>query len=690
MHILGVRISGFKGVDVELPWASALVLFGKNDSGKTNILEALVSQLDMEQAIRHEPLRAGYFGREAVMFVFELDGLGQDGHPDREAFLSWFVTDNTELHWSPLTGDDGPEPFHWRTALDDLRAEYGFFPDAEERRREAPQLPQWAMQIAAGAAGLASADEAGRLRRFSASHYLLAWHGPPTVEGEEQYIFVMDLDALGHGWPSLDSLLDPLGLRVIRIEPRAGGDDALFERLEDLLESLVMYPPSGLEDESGSSAGHDDGYGNPWIVRRGGLSSLRPRMRKLCAAVAARVNDLAPPFVSEAYEVSIVPLPPDEWDMRHRWHVAVRLRSRSTGEQFDISVASSGISTWTGFALSEAIRAEEEALAARRPGSGGAKRPLPTTVYVFDEPETHLHPLAQEEAAAWVAERARSGAHVILASHAVPFLRMPMEDVEYLMVTRSSEWKTEVKRITGDLLGEVSASAERLGLPPAALIQVTRAWLVVEGEHDRLVLESFFGPQLRAAGIQIQALRGARQAKASFLNLGVLKSLGFPFFCLLDNTRAEAVRKGLIDAADMSGEEKITEQLIRLSADEGVQLTVLGLPFPDIICALPFEALRQVAVDHGGRPEDVGDWEGLFDAYRRRQDEARARGKKAPSLKAFVLDTLGVHNLGADGLVVEALRASQGRAPAGSPLAVLVKELVAAVGASTGPRVETT
>ncbi len=41
MRVVSLSLKEFKGLDVRLDWPSAIVLFGPNDSGKTNILEAI-------------------------------------------------------------------------------------------------------------------------------------------------------------------------------------------------------------------------------------------------------------------------------------------------------------------------------------------------------------------------------------------------------------------------------------------------------------------------------------------------------------------------------------------------------------------------------------------------------------------------------------------------------------------------
>jgi recombinational DNA repair ATPase RecF len=50
IHRIGIR--DYKGVDAELPVGSALVLFGPNDGGKTNVLEAIATMLGAQKAVR--------------------------------------------------------------------------------------------------------------------------------------------------------------------------------------------------------------------------------------------------------------------------------------------------------------------------------------------------------------------------------------------------------------------------------------------------------------------------------------------------------------------------------------------------------------------------------------------------------------------------------------------------------------
>ena len=106
------------------------------------------------------------------------------------------------------------------------------------------------------------------------------------------------------------------------------------------------------------------------------------------------------------------------------------------------------------------------------------------------------------------------GRDVLVATHALPFLNLPAQDVEYLRVFRDSEAGTQVAVITADPVGELGRRAREAGLTQAQLVQLTRKVLFVEGEHDKRVLDHLWGPDLRADRVEILPLRGKRNASA--------------------------------------------------------------------------------------------------------------------------------------------------------------------------------
>src|SRR5207247_1115634 len=77
---------------------------------------------------------------------------------------------------------------------------------------------------------------------------------------------------------------------------------------------------------------------------------------------------------------------------------------------FQSGAVGAGLQPWALFSLHEAFRvARGESIVA-------------PPVYVFDEPERHLHPLAQREAAEFLAQIVADGGNLVVATHAPAFL----------------------------------------------------------------------------------------------------------------------------------------------------------------------------------------------------------------------------------------------------------------------------
>lgn len=233
-----------------------------------------------------------------------------------------------------------------------------------------------------------------------------------------------------------------------------------------------------------------------------------------------------------------------------------------------------------------------------------------------------------------------TGAHIVLATHAAPFLQLSLQHVEYYKVLRDRSRRTQATRITGEIIEALSASAAELGVSAATLIQLTRGWLIVEGEHDRLIIDAFFREQLRAAWVQTLALRGAARAKASFLTLQALKPLGIPFFVLLDNVRAAQVRSGEIPTG-ASEEERIAADLVRVARDETISIAIYGLTYPDVLCMLPPDAVRRAATNLRASPTGFESWDELI-AVHEQERESTPAGRKPPNFKSSLLEAVGL------------------------------------------------
>lgn len=61
-----IRIDGVHGVNVEITLAPALILFGPNDAGKTNIVRLISSLLRGRKTQSRDPFRDRYIGDDSV------------------------------------------------------------------------------------------------------------------------------------------------------------------------------------------------------------------------------------------------------------------------------------------------------------------------------------------------------------------------------------------------------------------------------------------------------------------------------------------------------------------------------------------------------------------------------------------------------------------------------------------------
>ncbi len=82
----------------------------------------------------------------------------------------------------------------------------------------------------------------------------------------------------------------------------------------------------------------------------------------------------------------------------------------------------------------------------------------PRTLYVFDEPERHLHPTAQDSAAQWVQSPATDDVAVVVATHSLSFLNMG-SDTNYWLVQRDFDGETQVAHANDLLVSELDAQS---------------------------------------------------------------------------------------------------------------------------------------------------------------------------------------------------------------------------------------
>jgi predicted ATPase len=286
-----------------------------------------------------------------------------------------------------------------------------------------------------------------------------------------------------------------------------------------------------------------------------------------------------------------------------------------------------------------------------------------TTIRLFDEPEAHLHPSAQRVVAAALETLRRAGNNILIATHSPQFLDMPGWDLVHLQ--RTPEGTTLSPLQPADLDAR-KALAAQLGLTRGELLARVNYILVVEGEHDRLVLETLYGTQLDEAGIQLLRMHGTQNILATAELDFISHYLDAPVGVLTDYTRIDKVNSKA-PTADLNDEERALRYLRRACTTRKRTITMFGLKRPDITAYLNADAVRLQAPAFPG-------WAVVLQRF----EERHAR----PSFKPWLLDKFQV-DLVNGGQIAATLAAMKKRdLPAEGDLPSVVDDIirVAAVG----------
>jgi energy-coupling factor transporter ATP-binding protein EcfA2 len=176
---------------------------------------------------------------------------------------------------------------------------------------------------------------------------------------------------------------------------------------------------------------------------------------------------------------------------------------------------------------------------------------------VIDEPEAGLHRSAEADLARTLSSPSwNRGSVVVVATHSPEFLDLPNAHVLHVDNGAVKEL-SEVDR--DDLVS--------LGLRPGDLLTQIRIFLLVEGEHERIIFENLFSEELRRAGCKIIVARGGRNMKDVFESQMIFSFSDAKVLCLLDNIDAKAINSIWEESKKIAEQGKLNEagQYIRTS-----------------------------------------------------------------------------------------------------------------------------
>lgn len=252
------------------------------------------------------------------------------------------------------------------------------------------------------------------------------------------------------------------------------------------------------------------------------LDSVSSTMREIVADLEHQVNETLRSVLIDAPEalldVDPAPTPfiakPVAWRFG-RWRLSIDALSRAERQ-------------WAELAIRESVVFQLNALV-----FGSA--PRRAVLSVIDEPESALHRAAEAHMARALRNRGDSGMFLVIATHSPELLDAP------------EGWITEVKKHGGNwgrsriepLRAPEREDLARLGLLPSDLLRRHRVILLVEGQHEEVLLDAFLADRLRAARVKVVPLHGGRRLAGTVDSQVLFTHTDAHVVALLDNLRAE-------------------------------------------------------------------------------------------------------------------------------------------------------
>ncbi len=382
---------------------------------------------------------------------------------------------------------------------------------------------------------------------------------PPTIATDFRAAPVSWFLSPSRILPTLDSLIEPVLSPITVLSATDGMSDSANwpERATTLLHTAIGW--QRIQDEQ---------FGSHWPPLRdsyfyviGGQRHQHPSATTVLEAFSRVATEMLPSFAQHSYGSHFVTYADPVSKT-----IKVRIRAEVHGTEHDLEIneLAEGLRLWHLLAIRSALALDpmfrvlaeigllKEGLL---PFAYIEDRP---TLVVVDEPERHLHPAAQREAAKWLQDfAARTNTYVVAATHSPAMLSAG--GARYVHVERRRDDSVEAIEIDAIDLRRHFVTNSRLGFDQGELLTAIEQYIVVEGEHEEIVLTAWCGDVL--ARSLICPMRGTQQRGGVNLQLeALMKVARKPVAFLLD---FDPVVEGIRDLPDAFDLELIGEDRIR-------------------------------------------------------------------------------------------------------------------------------
>jgi AAA domain, putative AbiEii toxin, Type IV TA system len=418
---------------------------------------------------------------------------------------------------------------------------------------------------------------------------------------------------------------------------------------------------------------------------------VRHSILAVAAVIEQEANRVAPSFIQDQGLIGVEVLPMSVWGLEdHRVRVTFTGRD---GERRDVRVVGAGTARWAAAAVQLACRrlekgrrvvtdqagivvgdleATRELVQAARtePLSQSTVRLEPLNapgVYVVDEPEAHLHPLAIASIRAWLEGLARAAGTTVLAATHSPILLNTSSGHATRVLVLPRDGGTELHPVASTMDDRLAAAANELGITRGDLLLMTRLGVFVEGPHDVIILSEWFGDELRGSGIRVFPAHGADNfgeittTKPGLVGSEIIGALG--------------IRMAVISDKRPTRGERTTNRVVREGNQQGYSITAFDLSEEDILFYLDEQVCREFAPHFPG-------WQDARNAAHR----AERRNRDARKWKKWISESYGL-DLSRDGVrqIAAECRRENHIAPELRDMVQQLTALAATYPADTGP-----
>ena len=267
--------------------------------------------------------------------------------------------------------------------------------------------------------------------------------------------------------------------------------------------------------------------------------------------IVATANDVFKSLLLDAPELVCDLLPPEDWAVRGavRWSAI----DGPTGVRVSLDSLSKGEARWATLAVQTAVTVNSRYFSQREWES----------VVLLDEPEEALHVSAARHLVnglkQWATLMASS---VVVATHSPAFLND--QGMRLLHARRGDAGHTELVALPSP----IRESPAELGISRSDLLQLYRVIVAVEGEHDRVVLDTLLGDELADLRCLLIPMHGAHNLTSILDTRLIVDFTDAALLAVVDHAEASWLIKAWIDAkAELVAKGKAAARLVLEAAE---------------------------------------------------------------------------------------------------------------------------